>query len=176
MKNSELIEKLKCDRNLSDDEFKVLLESDAFDEYLYRAADEKRRSIYGDEVYIRGLIEFTNYCHNNCYYCGIRRDNKKLSVIGLQKKRYSPVVRKDTVWVFAPLFCKAERIAIIPILCYVILFLKFMSVFQIVLLHFLLVRNQKKVIVTFLMKEQHVIYCVTKRQMQNIIKDSIHTV
>ncbi|MDE5558257.1 MAG: [FeFe] hydrogenase H-cluster radical SAM maturase HydE [Ruminococcus sp.] len=78
MRNSKFIEKLKCDRNLSDDEFKVLLESDAFDEYLYRAADEKRRNIYGDEVYIRGLIEFTNYCHNNCYYCGIRRDNKKV--------------------------------------------------------------------------------------------------
>ena len=26
-------------------------------------------------LYIRGLIEFTNYCKNNCYYCGIRRDN-----------------------------------------------------------------------------------------------------
>lgn len=47
-------------------------ESDTFDEYLYRASDEKRRSIYGDEVYIIGLIEFTNYCRNNCYYCGMR--------------------------------------------------------------------------------------------------------
>ena len=47
-------------------------ESDTFDEYLYRASDEKRRSIYGDEVYIIGLIEFTNYCRNNCYYCEMR--------------------------------------------------------------------------------------------------------
>lgn len=39
MRISEFIEKLKCDRNLSDDEFKVLLESDAFDEYLYREPD-----------------------------------------------------------------------------------------------------------------------------------------
>lgn len=86
MRISEFIEKLKYDRNLSDDEFKVLLESDAFDEYLYRAADEKRRSIYGDEVYIRGLIEFTNYCRNNCYYCGIRRDNKKVERYRLTKE------------------------------------------------------------------------------------------
>ena len=76
MKISELVEKLRNKRNLSDDEFKVLLENDAFDKSLCEAADQKRRSIYGDEVYIRGLIEFTNYCRNNCYYCGIRRDNR----------------------------------------------------------------------------------------------------
>ena len=86
MRISEFIEKLKCDRNLSDYELKVLLESDAFDEYLYRAADEKCRSIYGEEIYIRGLIEFTNYCRNNCYYCGIRRDNKKVERYRLTKE------------------------------------------------------------------------------------------
>ena len=42
---------------------------------LFRAAVEARKSIYGDEVYLRGLIEFTNYCRNDCYYCGIRRSN-----------------------------------------------------------------------------------------------------
>ncbi|MBQ8317951.1 MAG: [Lachnospiraceae bacterium] len=44
-------------------------------ELLRRRADSLRRESYGTEVYIRGLIEFTNYCKNNCYYCGIRRDN-----------------------------------------------------------------------------------------------------
>ena len=44
-------------------------------EALAVAADRVRREHYGDEVYVRGLIEFTNYCKNNCYYCGIRRDN-----------------------------------------------------------------------------------------------------
>jgi len=43
---------------------------------LYKKADLVRQEIYGTDVYIRGLIEFTNYCKNNCYYCGIRRDNK----------------------------------------------------------------------------------------------------
>lgn len=76
MKIFEIIEKLQNRHNLSDDEFKALLENSAFDEYLHQAADKKRRSIYGYEVYIRGLIEFTNYCRNNCYYCGIRRDNR----------------------------------------------------------------------------------------------------
>ncbi|MGL4989590.1 MAG: [FeFe] hydrogenase H-cluster radical SAM maturase HydE [Sarcina sp.] len=45
-------------------------------EYLISKADEKRRQYYGNTVYMRGLIEFTNYCKMNCKYCGIRRDNK----------------------------------------------------------------------------------------------------
>ena len=34
-----------------------------------------RESVYGKDVYMRGLIEFTNFCKNDCYYCGIRRSN-----------------------------------------------------------------------------------------------------
>ncbi len=44
-------------------------------ELLKKRADSVRQEIYGTSVYIRGLIEFTNYCKNNCHYCGIRRDN-----------------------------------------------------------------------------------------------------
>lgn len=45
------------------------------EEALFTAADEVRRENYGTDVYVRGLIEFTNYCKNNCYYCGIRGEN-----------------------------------------------------------------------------------------------------
>ncbi len=76
MKTFDITEKLKNERDLSANEFKALLQTDFFDELLFQKADEIRKSIYGDEVYIRGLIEFTNYCRNNCYYCGIRRDNQ----------------------------------------------------------------------------------------------------
>lgn len=44
-------------------------------EYLFQLARQVREKIYGKDVYIRGLVEFTNYCRNNCYYCGIRRGN-----------------------------------------------------------------------------------------------------
>ena len=78
MKVSEkTINQLLINRNLPDTELKSLLESSEFDNLLYSSADTIRKQIYGDEVYIRGLIEFTNYCKNNCYYCGIRKDNKK---------------------------------------------------------------------------------------------------
>lgn len=61
---------------LSDDvRLKELLETDEYDAELFKQADAVRRQIYGDKVYIRGLIEFTNYCKNDCYYCGIRRSN-----------------------------------------------------------------------------------------------------
>lgn len=43
---------------------------------LAEEAVRLRKKYYGDKVYTRGLIEFTNYCKNNCYYCGIRCGNK----------------------------------------------------------------------------------------------------
>ncbi len=45
---------------------------------LMHAAEECRRKNVGGEVYLRGLIEFSNYCERNCFYCGIRKDNRSL--------------------------------------------------------------------------------------------------
>lgn len=70
-----IIEKLKNEKNLSDGEFKKLLETAEFDKELFVAADKVRRENYGNKVFIRGLIEFSNFCKNNCYYCGIRAGN-----------------------------------------------------------------------------------------------------
>ena len=71
-----MINKLITEHNLTNDEFKIILETNEFDEDLRINADKIRREYYDDKVFVRGLIEFTNYCKNNCYYCGIRRDNK----------------------------------------------------------------------------------------------------
>jgi len=46
------------------------------DDELFKLADKVRKESVGDEVHLRGLIEFSNYCKQNCLYCGIRRDNK----------------------------------------------------------------------------------------------------
>ena len=75
----ELIEKLYTDKNLSDDELLNILQTSEYDRLLAEKADIRRREFYGDEVYIRGLVEFTNYCKNDCYYCGIRRSNKNVT-------------------------------------------------------------------------------------------------
>ena len=46
---------------------------------LFLKADNIRHKYVGDEVHLRGLIEFSNICRNNCLYCGIRKDNKNIS-------------------------------------------------------------------------------------------------
>ena len=73
----DLADKLESEKNLTDEEFAAVLlcDSPGFDEYLAEKARAVREKYYGKAVYMRGLIEFTNICKNNCYYCGIRRDN-----------------------------------------------------------------------------------------------------
>lgn len=73
------VSRLAENRTLTDEEFTALLETDACDDALFEAADRVRRSVYGTDVYVRGLIEFTNWCKNDCYYCGIRHGNRNAS-------------------------------------------------------------------------------------------------
>ena len=55
---------------------KLLTQTNA--EELYHRADKVRHENVGDEVHLRGLIEFSNICRNNCLYCGIRKGNAKV--------------------------------------------------------------------------------------------------
>ena len=73
----ELLDKLERQGVLSEDEFVTLLENHTPElaEDLFARARKRREERYGKDVYIRGLIEFTNYCKNNCLYCGIRCGN-----------------------------------------------------------------------------------------------------
>lgn len=73
----DIIDLLKCNKNLPDKDLIELLQNETQDEKLFFTANETRKSVYGKDVYIRGLIEFTNHCKNNCYYCGIRCGNEK---------------------------------------------------------------------------------------------------
>ena len=84
----KLVEKIIRNRILSKEEFvELLANTDAQDrEILRKEAVRLREKYYGHDVYIRGLIEFTNYCRNNCYYCGIRRDNRHLERYRLTKE------------------------------------------------------------------------------------------
>ena len=73
----QLIDKLERCRTLSKEEFVQLIENRTaeLDEYLFEKARAVRHRYYGHDIYMRGLIEFTNYCKNDCYYCGIRKSN-----------------------------------------------------------------------------------------------------
>ena len=56
-------------------------------EWMYSLARESAVSVYGHDIYLRGLIEFTNYCRNNCYYCGLRRDNRTVNRYRLTREQ-----------------------------------------------------------------------------------------
>ena len=75
---TEIVSKLHQTGDLSDGELKLLIETDdkAAAELLKKYADETRRKFYGDKVFLRGLIEISSYCRNDCLYCGIRRSNR----------------------------------------------------------------------------------------------------
>ena len=82
----QLIEELSSLGGIRDDVLGMLIKGDgSFDDELFAAADKVRRRIYGDEVFIRGLIEISNYCGNDCFYCGIRKSNGKLQRYRLDK-------------------------------------------------------------------------------------------
>lgn len=73
----EMIQEIKCRRDISIEQLEYLLTTENKDclEMLREEAAQTAQKIYGKQVFIRGLIEFTNYCKNDCYYCGIRRSN-----------------------------------------------------------------------------------------------------
>lgn len=72
-----LIDKLESENRLDREEWIRLIRgrTPKLAQYLFEKARKIRQMHYGTDVYIRGLIEFTNYCKNDCYYCGIRRSN-----------------------------------------------------------------------------------------------------
>ncbi len=79
--NRGLIDRLAAGERLARREVAHLLThgDEASRDYLFARAREVQHRFFGNKIYIRGLIEFTNYCKNNCYYCGIRRDNGRAS-------------------------------------------------------------------------------------------------
>ena len=75
-KVNEYIEKLASTHQLSLDAYEYLIthrDEEAM-ELAARKARNLSQSIYGKAIYVRGLIEFTNICKNDCFYCGIRKD------------------------------------------------------------------------------------------------------
>ena len=74
-----LVDKLEAQNSLNREEWIQLIKgrTPELAQYIFEKARKIRQAYYDTDVYIRGLIEFTNYCKNDCYYCGIRRSNSK---------------------------------------------------------------------------------------------------
>lgn len=85
----DLINKLEKNHALTLDEYEYLItnRNEKSAEILSRKAVKARKKIYGTDVYIRGLIEISNICKNNCLYCGIRAGNKNCDRYRLTKEQ-----------------------------------------------------------------------------------------
>ena len=83
------INKVKQSRNISLEQLKLLLETndDEGVRFMREEAVKVCQKTYGNQVFIRGLIEFTNFCKNDCYYCGIRRSNSHADRYRLTKEQ-----------------------------------------------------------------------------------------
>lgn len=75
---TELVDKLVADGTLNNYEMAELLKYRTTEttNYIFQKALETKRKYYGNKIFIRGTIEISNYCRNNCYYCGLQRNNK----------------------------------------------------------------------------------------------------
>lgn len=90
----ELIKKAEELHQLTKDEIVSLLNSNEYDKELFEAADRVRRKYVGDEVHLRGLIEFTNICKRNCLYCGLRAQNSNIKRYRLQPEEIVDLAKK----------------------------------------------------------------------------------
>ena len=74
------VDRLKQEHTLPPEGYKALLTCTHVDvtTYLHRQAQKVTQARFGNNIYIRGLIEISNCCRNNCYYCGIRKGNPQV--------------------------------------------------------------------------------------------------
>lgn len=84
----DIIDRVRRTRQITAAELELLLKSEDREviEYLFAQARQTAQSVFGKHIYIRGLIEFTNVCKNDCYYCGIRKSNKHVQRYRLTKE------------------------------------------------------------------------------------------
>lgn len=90
----DLIKKAEEIHQLTKEEIVSLLNSNEYDKELFEAADRVRRKYVGDEVHLRGLIEFTNICKRNCLYCGLRAQNSNIKRYRLQPEEIVDLAKK----------------------------------------------------------------------------------
>ncbi|MDR0665439.1 MAG: [FeFe] hydrogenase H-cluster radical SAM maturase HydE [Helicobacteraceae bacterium] len=75
-------------------EIVAILSSNEYDDALFFHADLARKTRNGNDVHLKGLLEFSNICVRNCYYCGLRRQNKSLKRYALKPEAIAELARK----------------------------------------------------------------------------------
>ena len=181
IKMKHLIDKLGREKALTKTEWITLLNGRTPDlaEYLFAKARDIRHQHYGRDIYIRGLIEFTNYCRNNCYYCGIRRGNEGLKryrlteeeILSCCEQGYALGFRTFVLQGGEDLYFTQEKMRIpgIPMRRSWTLCERSGGIFQIVRLRFPSGRGKGKNMKRILRQGRTAFCCGTKRQTKHII-------
>lgn len=110
----ELIDKLEIERKLKKEEWIRLIDgrTPELAAYLSEKAVKIRRRYYDNHVFIRGLIEVSNICKNDCFYCGIRRSNRNADRYHLTRGEILQCCREGYELGFRTLCCREEKIPI----------------------------------------------------------------
>ncbi|MDD3225491.1 MAG: [FeFe] hydrogenase H-cluster radical SAM maturase HydE [Clostridium sp.] len=93
-KNIEAIKRAELTADLTKKELIDILNDDTCKDFLFKTSDRVRKKYVGDEVHLRGLIEFSNICKRNCMYCGLRRENEKIKRYRLMPDEIIELARK----------------------------------------------------------------------------------
>lgn len=90
----DIINSLAKNHTCTKEDLINLLSNSYIDDYLFSVADKIREKFIGNEVHLRGLIEFSNICKRNCMYCGLRRENKKIKRYRLNEEEIIDLGKK----------------------------------------------------------------------------------
>ena len=75
---NKIVEKAVISHQLSKEEIIELLKNDELTDDIFTAADSVRKKYVGNSIHLRALIEFSNICQRNCFYCGVRAANQNI--------------------------------------------------------------------------------------------------
>ena len=97
MNNRELIDLLNTQHKLESAQWVQLFETYTEDDLEYAMALARSITVknFGKTIYFRGIVEFSNYCKNDCYYCGIRASNKNCDRYRLTKDEILEILKKN---------------------------------------------------------------------------------
>jgi biotin synthase len=114
-KIDNLLIKAETGRDLTRDDIITLLRLPGYySPALYFAADRVRREQVGDEIFLRGIIEFSNHCERNCLYCGLRKGNDKLSRYRMTDDEILATAKQIKETGIQTLVLQSEKIHFIP--------------------------------------------------------------
>ena len=90
-----MIDEILVKKELDKNDIITLLQIDDKNDMLllYQKADEVRKQYCGDEVHLRGIIEFSNYCEQDCLYCGLRKSNSSLIRFRIKKMKFLKLLK-----------------------------------------------------------------------------------